>query len=315
MVERRASRIRRGALAIQDLVVVGYMTILAALLWARSPGGPGPVIWQLAAWIVLVPAVAFVARAVPEIPLSLRLNAYRLLMVAALPWSYLLLGKVLPVVRPDALDAMLAAWDQRLFGVQPVLFLERLNHRPIVEWMSFFYFNYYTLLVVNVVAVLWFVRSPRAWIELGVGTMLLYSIGQLTYMIVPAFGPFVHFKAAFHGPLDGGAMYHLMAGTVSTSGAAKDEFPSMHTGGSTWLAFFALLQARRDRRWRIPAAIDCFVAANIVCSTLILRWHYAVDLIAGLALSSSVVFLTPRIVRWEEARRRALGQAPVFPEE
>lgn len=291
------------------------MVILAALLWARSPAWPGAALWQILAWAVALPAVAFAARAVPEIPLWLRLNAYRVLIVAAIPWSYLLLGKVLPVVRPDALDAVLAAWDERLFGVVPALWLERLNRRPIIEWMSFFYFNYYTLLVVNVVAVLWLVRSPRIAAELGVGTTLLYCTGQLVYMIVPAFGPLVHLAGQFHGPLDGGAIYAVMSGTVSAGGAMKDEFPSMHTGGSTWLAFFAIYQATRDRRWRLPAMINGFVAANIVCSTLILRWHYAVDLIAGMALSGSMVFIAPRIARWEGARRRALGQAAVFPEE
>lgn len=312
---RSSSLLRRGTPAIQDLVVVTYMVILALLLWARAPApASAPGMWQLVGWAVILPIAAFTARAVPAIPLAIRLNAYRVAVVAAVPWSYLLLGKVLPIVRPDSVDGALAAWDLRLFGVQPVLWFQRLNHRPIVEWMSFFYFNHYTLIAVNVIAIVWIVRSPRITAELGLGTLILFCVGQLGYLVVPAFGPTVHFHDAFAAPLDGGFFYRLMAGTVSNAGAAKDEFPSMHTGGSTWLAFFAIYQATRDRRFRLPAVINTFFAANIVCSTLVLRWHYAVDLIAGLALSATVIFITPRIVAWEADRRLRLGQGPVFPD-
>jgi membrane-associated phospholipid phosphatase len=316
MSEQSTSRAHRGALAVQDLVVVGYMVLLATLLWARSPPpGPGPVLRTVLAWMVVVPLTAFVARAVPEIPFFLRVNAYRVVIVAVLPSSYLLLRDVLPIVRPDALDAMLVRWDVAVFGVQPVLWMERFNHRPIVEWLSFFYFNYYTLIFVNTIAVVWFLRDKRVTAELGVGMTLLYCLGQVGYMIVPALGPLDFCAHDFQGPIDGGAMYKLMSSTVFAGGAMKDEFPSMHTGGSTFVFFFAVYQATRDKRWRLPALLNGFIAANIVVSTLILRWHYAVDLLAGATLSATVAFLAvPRIARWETARRARLGQAPVFPE-
>jgi membrane-associated phospholipid phosphatase len=86
----------------------------------------------------------------------------------------------------------------------------------------------------------------------------------------------------------------------------------MHTGGSVWLALFALHQARRDRRFRVPAALTTFLAANIVAATLVLRWHYVVDVIAGLALASLVAALAFSLAPRETARRRALGLPDVW---
>jgi membrane-associated phospholipid phosphatase len=75
----------------------------------------------------------------------------------------------------------------------------------------------------------------------------------------------------------------------------------------TWFTFFSYLQARADPRWRWPARVVGFFAANIVASTMVLRWHYAVDVIAGLVLAAAAAALTPRIVRWEERLRARRG--------
>jgi membrane-associated phospholipid phosphatase len=304
----------RGALALQDVIVIGYALVLAVLWWARAPApGPGPAIRQVYACLALVPAAAFVAREVPEVPWGARINVYRVVVVGAIVWGYLILRDALPVIRTDTVDASLAAADARIFGGEPVLWLEALNRRPVVEWMSFFYFNYYTLLLAHVVGALWIARSPRVAAEFGVGTALIFCAGHLGYMAVPAYGPVSFFADRFRAPLDGGLFWGLVSGSVEAGGAMKDVFPSMHTGATAWLALFAVRQATLDRRWRVPAALTCFCAANIALSTLVLRWHYVVDVLAGLTLASLTLWASVRLARWEEARRSRLGLGPVWP--
>ena len=48
-------------------------------------------------------------------------------------------------------------------------------------------------------------------------------------------------------------------------------------------------------------------AVNIVVSTVFLRWHYAVDVLAGLALASFAGFAAPRLARIEDAWRAKWG--------
>jgi membrane-associated phospholipid phosphatase len=50
-----------------------------------------------------------------------------------------------------------------------------------------------------------------------------------------------------------------------------------------------------------------FFALNIILSTMVLRWHYLVDVIAGLGLALAVAVAAPRLAAWE-ARRRRIGQ-------
>lgn len=291
------------------------MVCLAVLLWVRSPPpGPGPVIWQVYACIFVLAAAALTGRCVPQIPRWVRLNFYRVVVVGSIVWGYLMLRDILPVVRTDSVDAALAAIDERVFGGQPVLWLEALNRRPIVEWMSFFYFNYYTLHVVHIVGAVWVARSTRIAGEFGIGTAIVYCGGHLGYMAVPAYGPVVFFEDRFHAPLDGALFWGWVSSSVQAGGALKDVFPSLHTGGTMFLALFALRQATLDRRWRIPAAVTAFFTANVVVSTLVLRWHYAVDVMAGIALAAGALYAASRVVPWEDARRRRLGLPPVWPE-
>ena len=40
---------------------------------------------------------------------------------------------------------------------------------------------------------------------------------------------------------------------------------------------------------------------------MFLRWHYAIDVFAGIALAVSVAWAVPRLVTWEERRRARFG--------
>jgi len=85
----------------------------------------------------------------------------------------------------------------------------------------------------------------------------------------------------------------------------KDIFPSLHTAVPTWLTCFAVGRARKNRRWWLPAIVTGFFAANIIVSTMLLRWHYAIDVVAGLFLGCTAGWLAPRIAA-REARERSL---------
>lgn len=303
-----------GFLALHDVMLVVYMLIVLALLAAVAKG-PTPIAWHIALSVVLLVGSAFLARAVPEVPRALRVNLYRVLVIGTIVYSYLILRDVLPAIRSDAVDTQLAAIDVALFGVQPAFVLERFNRRPIIEWLSFYYFGYFAVAAAYALGVVWFVRDPRVKLEFGIGTVLLFSVGHLLYMCVPAYGPYWLFRSSFHGPVDGGFFWGLVSSSVHSAGALKDVFPSLHTAAPTWFSLFALTQARRDRRWRLAALVTCFFAANIIVSTMVLRWHYVIDVMAGLGLASGVAFLAPRLAARDLALRvrRKLPQAWDFP--
>jgi len=46
---------------------------------------------------------------------------------------------------------------------------------------------------------------------------------------------------------------------------------------------------------------------------MLLRWHYAIDVVAGLGLAAFAAFASQRIVNREAAWREQLGFAPAWP--
>src|SRR5262249_18364645 len=131
--------------------------------------------------------------------------------------------------------------------------------------------------------------------------------GQLGYAAVPGYGPIHHLKGVFHADVNGGFFWSCVWRTVQAGGAMKDIFPSLHTAVPLWFALFARHQAKTDPRWRWAAWVTAFFSFNIIISTLLLRWHYAIDVMAGLCLAFTVGFLAPRLAALEDAWRRSLG--------
>jgi len=47
---------------------------------------------------------------------------------------------------------------------------------------------------------------------------------------------------------------------------------------------------------------------------MFLRWHYLIDVVVGVALASTAVWISRPITRWELARRERLGYGDVWPQ-
>jgi hypothetical protein len=297
-----------GIFALQDVLLLSYLAVIGALVWGATPG---PVQAQCARVIYISMSAlsigCFVGRGLTRLPYLFRAGFYRVAIVGVLLSNYLTLRDLLQLVRPDSVDDALVRIDLRLFGVEPALWLERFNQRPIVEWFSFFYFSYFFICTGYMLTVVWFSRAGRKTAEFAIGTSLVFSIGQIGYTAVPGYGPIVHLKHQFQGDLNGGFFWSAILWTVKEGGAMKDIFPSLHTAVPLWFCLFALHQAKTDRRWRWPARITGFFSFNIIISTMFLRWHYGIDVLAGLTLAFTVGFVTPRLAAWEEAWRRGLG--------
>jgi membrane-associated phospholipid phosphatase len=297
-------------LAVQDVIMLAYLLVIWRLVWGT---GAGPEQDYCARRIYVCVAAmllgAYTSRGSRALPRPVRWIVYRIAITGVLLENYLMLRELLPLVRPDAVDDQLFALDLRLFHVEPALWLERINLRPIIEYFSFFYFSYFFICGAYLIGAVGLSKGSRRPAEFAVGTLLVFTLGQLGYLAVPATGPITHLASHFLHPVNGGFFWGCVSATVESSGAMKDVFPSLHTGVPTWFTLFAVNQARSDPRWKWPARITGFFAANIIFSTMLLRWHYAIDVVAGLALASFAGFAAPRLIAWEERWRGRHGYA------
>ena len=295
---------------MQDGILFGFLSTMRLLVALAAAGAARDGAARLVdgALLLLVVGV-LVGRVLPGLPRAVRGVVYRTCIAGTLLASYLMLRDVLLVVRTDSLDAVLANLDARLFGVTPAVWMEAFATRAAVEYFSFFYFSYFVLLIGYTVVVVWLERPSRHTAVFAIGTLLVFGIGQLGYVVVPGYGPYLHLSSSFAAPLDGGFFWRLVQGAVQAGGAMKDIFPSLHTAVPTWLTAYAVQRARHDPRWRVAALITGLFAGNIVVSTMFLRWHYGVDVIAGLSLAALAAAVAPRLARWEERRRARFGHA------
>jgi membrane-associated phospholipid phosphatase len=298
---------------LQDGILLTYLAIVTVLLWL-SPPSPLKDSSARGVYAVICAMLfgCFLGRWVPDVPNIVRAVVYRVVVVGAIIYDYLALRDLLPIIRPDSVDAQLLAIDKAIFGVEPALWMERWNTRPIVEWFSFFYFSYFFICVGYMVVSLCLTRINKHTSIYAIGTAMVYCIGQLGYMLVPGYGPIRYLEHEFKAPVNGGFWWSCVWETVQAGSAMKDIFPSLHTAAPLWFTLYALNRAKDEPRWLWPGRISLFFSINIIISTVFLRWHYAIDVFAGLCLAFGVRYAAPRLIAWEEQRRARFGSQGVW---
>jgi hypothetical protein len=296
-------------LAIQDLLILVLDAYLLARVWL-SPVSPARDAAFPVASSLLVLALAMVLLCRGELLPACRVRAatYRLMALGCFVASYFEMRYVMAGLGRPLLDGALVAIDRALLGETPALALERWVSPATTQWFAFFYYSYIWLLAINLLGSALFDRRSERLQELLLGASFVTAIGHTLYTIVPGIGP--HGHLAFQAALPDVFWWRRVLEVVDGAGAGLDIFPSLHTALP---AFFALhaIRHRRAQPFRLLWPVAVFFSANIIVSTMFLRWHYAVDVGAGLCLSVLAQRLAVAIAR-RESRREARGRQPVF---
>ena len=193
---------------------------------------------------------------------------------------------------PYCADGFLSQADQWLFGFDPSLALQPFQSPGWVEFYSFVYAAFipyvYLSLLLNCLG-----RDSRERNVFLTGWVLTYAISFIGYMFVPAHGPVVYQAADYDAVLAGSTFYRVVVAGVDASGGPHGAFPSLHIGCAVYLCLFDLKSNRLRGLTYLPIVLLIYV------STVFLRYHYVVDLIAGTLIAYTCVVLT----RWAFARQ------------
>lgn len=301
-------------LSVHDWVVLGYLGVVVVVA-SLTPSSPNQ-LKALRHFAILFAVVATVVVLVRSKLLRHGLVAplaYRLAIYAGVQLSYFLLGDLLPALDPVTLDHALWRLDLDWFGVEPALWLDRTVSPLTTEWFAFFYFCYFFLLGLYVLPLLLLSRSSRLLGEFSLGLILVFCIGHTLYMLVPGFGPYHALAGEFTHTLPNGVWHDVVMQAVTSGGSMLDIFPSLHTAGPSFLTLFSL-RHRDVAPYRQAWPITAFCTVNIIVATMFLRWHYVIDVIAGLALATAALAASTRLTRVELLRRARLGLGPTWPD-
>ena len=202
----------------------------------------------------------------------------------------------------DSLDPGLIAIEEWIFGCQPSLVWSKVWPWPwFHELMEFAYFSYYFLSASVVVLCFKYKDLPddQRWYtlrcfvrDLSVTMLLCYTL----YTIFPAWGP-KYFRAGY---IDvGGWIFTDIMLYIHNNGALLGAaFPSSHVAGSMipwWYVW------TRFPRYKWPMTI---IFVLLCMSTVYNRYHYVVDVFAGLILGAVVLIMGHYLGDSTQGRRR-----------
>jgi membrane-associated phospholipid phosphatase len=197
--------------------------------------------------------------------------------------------------------------DRAIFGVQPVLWAEQFITPGRTEVMQFLYANFFW--IAPSVSLILLLR--RQWPEFRASTlavMTCFYLGYFLYVVFPAAPPRLVLVDQFTRNLYGYPHFFSKLNAEAFSLLPVDSraaFPSLHTAVSLTVLVCAWRFARAWFLVALPFVLGLWV------STIYLRHHYAVDVLAGWLLAPLAVAVAPRLDAWWNARRGALGLPPV----
>lgn len=188
-------------------------------------------------------------------------------------------------------DAALISWDQKLFGFQASLALQRYVSAPLTAWMEFAYA--YHLLNIPIVACFIYLRRPRhRFREMMCGMIVISFFGLLGYLLVPAIGPLYTLQTQYTVPLTQPlAVFNRQMEFLDYARIDRDVFPSLHVGISFAVWLYAYRNSRRLFLVLAPLILSLWV------STVYLRYHYLVDCLAGFILAPLCFWLANWLFR------------------
>ena len=266
--------------------------ILVPLVWSRVLSFALP---TLLLWLALgvdikrrarFDARGFLSGSARQLAVALRDWAPLLLVLSGYAW----MSAVIDLGGSGGRDGWMQAADRFLFaGRDPLDLVERIIWLPLTEWMAFSY-SFYAVMFPLVIggAFMFGGRKALSQASFAIGSMLL--VAYLCYTVIPVKGPLL--VRSFAVPLDTYLIGNAKEAMMDATRITWDCFPSMHTGCTVVLSFFAWRYTRRLFWFTLP------MAATIPVACVYLRYHYVVDVLAGLLVAALAVLATRALRAW-----------------
>lgn len=213
-------------------------------------------------------------------------NWYPLPYVAS---CYKEMALFIPAIRSTDADQYLADLDFRIWGVHPSVWLERVHTPALTEFLQIVY-TLFVPAVLYVAWVLWRRGRPGDFQYYAFLIALGFLASYIGYLIVPARGPRFLLKHLQHIPLQGLWLFQGMQSALDKLESAHyDCFPSGHTE-LTILAWWG-------SRMISPGWFRLYFVYTpcIIFATVYLRYHYTVDLVAGIATAAVLIVSAPTL--------------------
>ena len=290
---------------------LGIFIVLTILFYYRIPEG-----WKLLAQLI---SLVFLTLLISEVrrrweekkTVRFICNFSPIFFVIAI---YELLGGLIPYLRPDV-DNLLIKVDLALFGVHPTVWLEQYFVPWAADIFALAYASYF-FIPVSLIIILYFWGKNEEFTLVICTLVLGYYISYIGYIIMPTIGPRFTLASAQQVPLQGGVILDSVVTIVNAlEGNKHDCFPSGHTQ-MTVICLWCALKYKRPLFW-----IYLPISIALIVSTVYLRYHYVIDIVAGFTCAAVTILIGSWLWAWwfkgatEKAGRSYISspQRPLYP--
>lgn len=270
-----------------ERLFAGYFVFVALLL--ALAGSPIPDRWLRLAWhLAFAVVLIFLFPLFGERGWKGTLRHWLPIVILAVVYTEL---DVLNVMFTDEFhDAQIVALEDAVFGSQLAVELRRwFPYRPISEYLHFSYFSYYFLFPILGISL--FLRGKLNEFRYASTTVLAtFVVCYTIFIFYPVGGPWNYFERPSLDEV--GHLAPILVHTVLIAGeSVGTAFPSSHVAAALtiWLA-----AAHVDRRIFL---VQAFLVPALIVGTMYGGFHYAVDVVAGIAIGLIMTALAPRIYR------------------
>jgi hypothetical protein len=194
-------------------------------------------------------------------------------------------------------DDLMLKVDQLLFGKALPLWMDSWTAPWFQSTMTFLYIWVYYLGPLLLLGYAYLSGRERLFRRLRLGLVLGLLGGYILYLLVPVAGPKFLIGDQFQHPIPSHSRLETLV--FDTMRFNWDCFPSLHTA-IPWL--LTVLVWRRLPGWIV--AIGAILSSGVTLSTVALRLHYGVDLIAAFAWVGAVWWAVEKLCRYDYGRFR-----------
>ncbi len=212
-------------------------------------------------------------------------------------------------------DDLLIAADRWLFGVDPTVWLAQFAHPALTEVLQIAYASFYFLFLL---------AGYELYRKKDIPTYTLFAffvvygfyLSYIGYLFFPAVGPrfTLHNFDTLNEELPGLLLTNVLRDFVNLGEsipldvphpiafAQRDAFPSGHAMMMLVLMYFTA-------RYQMKTSIFVFIMGTLlIIGTMYLRYHYLIDLIAGILFAILCIWTAPMLYeQWQRLRLKLRG--------
>jgi membrane-associated phospholipid phosphatase len=198
------------------------------------------------------------------------------------------LGYMVHTLHPKDIDPVLIKIDYIIFQGYPTVLLERFINPLLTDIMQLAYISYYFLPII-LGMILKAQKDDQAFDRSLFLIIFCFYLSYIGYLLMPALGPRYTINHLQTLDLEGLVFAQPIQDALNRlEGIKRDAFPSGHTGVALTVLYCAYLHEKRIFWIYLPIVI------LLMISTVYSRYHYVVDVLAGILLAFATIISISR---------------------